>query len=155
LHRKYLGIQAIAKAECCKSGSGALRMSENLVLPRPGTDRLARPAVAWRARLDGRAFRIVGIRALLIGSLLVALYDAALHGLALVMGHDAYMAAAGLVVWSEAIPPAGAVPDLLRPIAFPSFDTWAAYDLFWFLIHAAVAAVLAAVLWGTWRGERG
>jgi len=129
-------------------------MSENLFLPRQGASRLAVPAEAWRIRFGRRAVRVLAIRALLIVSLLVALYDAALHGLALVMGHDAYMAAAGLVVWSEAIPPSGAVPAMLRPILFPSFDTWAAYDLFWFVIHAAVAAALAVVLWATWRPER-
>lgn len=125
-------------------------MTDN-VLPRPRQG-LAVRTEPWPTRLDRRALRRVAIRSLLAVSLLVALYDAALHGLALVMGHDAYMEAAGLIVWSEAVPPSGAVPAMLRPILFPSFDTWAAYDLFWFVIHAAVAAALAAVLWATWKG---
>lgn len=67
------------------------------------------------------------------------------------MGHDAYMAAAGLVVSSQSVAPSGAVPEFLRPLVFPAFATWAAYDLFWFTVHAGAALALAAGVWLSWR----
>jgi hypothetical protein len=119
------------------------------VLERIGAEAAASP-IRDRAIGRRRVLRAALIRALPLVALAVVTYDAVLHGLAFLMGHDAYMAAAGLVVSSAAIPPSGIVPDLVRPLIFPAFPTWADYDLFWFAIHAAVASALAISIWLSW-----
>jgi hypothetical protein len=47
------------------------------------------------------------------------------------------------------------MPEFLRPLIFPAFPTWAAYDLFWFAVHAGAAAAVAASIWLTWPSRDG